>query len=108
MTDILMRDVPDEVLAAIDAKAKRVGLSRTEYLRRALGNAPMSTPISPMIASARIVSTPGIEQSRSRTSAKGRSARRCRLGVGRWTRRGNRCGPGSPRRPARGSARTGP
>ena len=36
MTDILIRDVPDEVLAAIDTKAKRVGLSRTEYLRRAL------------------------------------------------------------------------
>jgi len=36
MTDILIRDVPDKVLAAIDAKAKRVGLSRTEYLRRAL------------------------------------------------------------------------
>ena len=36
MTDILIRNVPDEVLAAIDAKAKRVGLSRTEYLRRAL------------------------------------------------------------------------
>lgn len=36
MTDILIRNVPDEVLAAIDVKAKRVGLSRTEYLRRAL------------------------------------------------------------------------
>ena len=36
MTDILIRNVPDETLAAIDAKAKRVGLSRTEYLRRAL------------------------------------------------------------------------
>lgn len=36
MPDILIRDVPEEVLAAIDAKAKRVGLSRTEYLRRAL------------------------------------------------------------------------
>ena len=36
MTDILIRNVPDEVLAAIDARAKRVGLSRTEYLRRAL------------------------------------------------------------------------
>ena len=36
MTDILIRGVSDEVLAAIDAKAKRVGLSRTEYLRRAL------------------------------------------------------------------------
>lgn len=36
MTDVLIRDVPDEVLAAIDAKARRVGLSRAEYLRRAL------------------------------------------------------------------------
>ena len=36
MTDILIRDIPDDVLAAIDAKAHRVGLSRTEYLRRAL------------------------------------------------------------------------
>jgi plasmid stability protein len=36
MTDILIRDVPDEVLAAIDAKAKRLGLSRTAYLRRTL------------------------------------------------------------------------
>lgn len=36
MTDILIRDVPDDILAAIDTKAKRVGLSRTAYLRRAL------------------------------------------------------------------------
>lgn len=36
MTDILIRDVPDEILSAIDARARRVGLSRTEYLRRAL------------------------------------------------------------------------
>lgn len=36
MTDILIRDVPDEVLAAIDTKAKRLGISRTAYLRRAL------------------------------------------------------------------------
>lgn len=36
VTDILIRDVPDEVLVAIDAKAKRLGLSRTVYLRRAL------------------------------------------------------------------------
>ncbi len=36
MTDILIRDVPDDVLAAIDSRAKRVGLSRAEYLRRAL------------------------------------------------------------------------
>jgi hypothetical protein len=36
MTDILIRDVPDDVLGAIDAKAKRLGLSRSAYLRRAL------------------------------------------------------------------------
>lgn len=28
--------MPDDVLAAIDAKASRVGLSRTAYLRRTL------------------------------------------------------------------------
>jgi hypothetical protein len=34
MTDILIRDVPNDVLPAIDAKARRIGLSRTEYIRR--------------------------------------------------------------------------
>lgn len=34
MTDVLIRDVPDDVISAIETKAKRVGLSRTEYLRR--------------------------------------------------------------------------
>lgn len=34
MADLLIRDVPDDVVAAIDAKAKRLGLSRAEYLRR--------------------------------------------------------------------------
>lgn len=36
MADILIRDLPDDVLAAIDAKARRAGLSRSEYIRRAL------------------------------------------------------------------------
>lgn len=36
MSDILIRDVPDDVLAAIDTKAHMAGLSRTEYLRRTL------------------------------------------------------------------------
>ncbi len=39
MTDLLIRDVPDEVIAAIDATAKRLGLSRTEYVRRQLAAA---------------------------------------------------------------------
>jgi plasmid stability protein len=34
MTDVLIRNVPDDVVSAIEAKAKRLGLSRTEYLRR--------------------------------------------------------------------------
>lgn len=36
VTDLLIRDVPEEVVAAIDGKARRLGLSRSEYLRRAL------------------------------------------------------------------------
>lgn len=36
MADILIRNLPEDVIAAIDAKAQRIGLSRTEYLRRAL------------------------------------------------------------------------
>jgi len=36
VADILIRDVPDDVLAAIDAKARRAGLSRSEFIRRAL------------------------------------------------------------------------
>ena len=36
MSDILIRDVPEDVVAAIDAHAAAVGLSRNEYLRRRL------------------------------------------------------------------------
>lgn len=36
MTDMLIRDVPDDVVAAIDARASRLGLSRSEYVRRRL------------------------------------------------------------------------
>ncbi len=36
MTDLLIRDVPEDVLRSIDAKARRLGLSRAEYLRRTL------------------------------------------------------------------------
>lgn len=39
MTDLLVRDVPEHVVAAIDAKAKRLGISRTEYVRRQLAQA---------------------------------------------------------------------
>jgi hypothetical protein len=36
MPDILIRDVPEDVLAALDARAQQMGLSRSEYLRRRL------------------------------------------------------------------------
>ena len=36
MTDVLVRDVPDDVIAALDARAARLGLSRSEFLRRRL------------------------------------------------------------------------
>jgi hypothetical protein len=36
MPDVLIRDVPAEDLARIDAHAARLGLSRSEYLRRRL------------------------------------------------------------------------
>jgi hypothetical protein len=43
VTDLLIRDVPDEVVAAIDAKARRLGISRSEYLRRTLERERAST-----------------------------------------------------------------
>ena len=39
MADVLVRDVPEEVVAALDAHAARLGISRTEYLRRRLAEA---------------------------------------------------------------------
>ncbi len=36
MVDVLIRDVPEAVLAGVDAHATRLGLSRVEYIRRRL------------------------------------------------------------------------
>lgn len=36
MADLLIRDVPDEVVIALDARARHLGISRSEYLRRQL------------------------------------------------------------------------
>ena len=38
MADVLIRDVPDSVLAGVDAHAARLGLSRAEYIRRRLAS----------------------------------------------------------------------
>lgn len=43
MADLLIRDVPDNVVAAIDASATRLGLSRAEYLRRQLAREVIDT-----------------------------------------------------------------
>lgn len=37
--NLLVRDVPEGVVAALDAQAERLGLSRSEYLRRLLTQA---------------------------------------------------------------------
>lgn len=39
MTDLLIRDVPDDIVAKIDLRAERLGISRAEYLRRQMLNA---------------------------------------------------------------------
>ena len=36
MPDILIRDIPEDALARLDAAARRAGLSRAEYVRRLL------------------------------------------------------------------------
>lgn len=36
MSDVLIRDIPDDVLAGLDARAAELGLSRVEYIRRRL------------------------------------------------------------------------
>jgi len=36
MTDVLIRGIPDDVLAGVDAHAARLGISRVEYIRRRL------------------------------------------------------------------------
>jgi N-formylglutamate amidohydrolase len=36
VSDVLVRDIPDDVLAALDAHAARLGVSRSEYIRRRL------------------------------------------------------------------------
>jgi hypothetical protein len=45
---ILIRDVPGDVVAALEAHARRLGLSRTEYVRRRLAQdaAVSDSPVS--------------------------------------------------------------
>jgi len=48
MSDVLIRDVPDDVLAAVESHAAKLGLCRNEYLRRQLAqDAQRSTAKGP-------------------------------------------------------------
>lgn len=48
MTNILIRDVPDDVVAALDARAALLGLSRNKFLRRRIAQEARrsSTPVT--------------------------------------------------------------
>jgi hypothetical protein len=45
MSDVLIRDVPDDVLAGLDARAAELGLSRVEYIRRRLAQDALATRV---------------------------------------------------------------
>lgn len=46
MGDVLVRDIPENVLAALDARAAKLGLSRTEYIRRRLSQDAADTQVT--------------------------------------------------------------
>jgi hypothetical protein len=46
MSDVLIRDIPDDVLTALDQLAANLGLSRTEYIRRRLAQDASTARIS--------------------------------------------------------------
>jgi Ribbon-helix-helix protein, copG family len=48
MSDILIRDVPEATVAEIDRRARDLGVSRNEYLRRWLdGEMRATQPVTP-------------------------------------------------------------
>ena len=50
MSDVLIRDIPEEVLAGLDAHAARLGLSRSEYIRRRLAQDASATTVAVSVA----------------------------------------------------------
>jgi metal-responsive CopG/Arc/MetJ family transcriptional regulator len=50
VADMLIRDLPDDVVAAIDAEAQRAGVSRSEYVRRALSRERSDTETDVSVA----------------------------------------------------------
>jgi hypothetical protein len=50
VADILIPDVPEDVIAAIDMKAQRLGLSRADYLQRVLARERAAQAVQVSIA----------------------------------------------------------
>jgi hypothetical protein len=50
MSDVLIRDIPDDVLAGLDAHAARLGLSRSEYIRRRLAQDASASAVPVTVA----------------------------------------------------------
>ena len=50
MADILIPDIPDDVIAAIDMKAQRLGLSRADYVRRVLARERVARAVKVSVA----------------------------------------------------------
>jgi hypothetical protein len=50
MSDVVIRDVPDEVLAVIDRRSARLGLSRNEYLLRQLSQEATRSEVAVTLA----------------------------------------------------------
>lgn len=46
VSDVLIRDIPDDVLAGLDARAAELGLSRVEYIRRRLAQDARMTRVA--------------------------------------------------------------
>jgi plasmid stability protein len=45
MSDVLIRNIPESVLLAIDARAAKLGISRVEYVRRRLAQDAAMEPV---------------------------------------------------------------
>ena len=61
MTDVLVRDVPEDVIPARDSRASRLGLSRSEYLRRRRAQEAVSSRRPPLASMPVEYQTPAIE-----------------------------------------------
>lgn len=53
MPDVHIHDVPDDVLAALESRAARLGLSRNEYLRRQLAREAQRSAVQVTMADLR-------------------------------------------------------